>query len=471
MLASSILTIFLFGVSFVLALVAATVLLFGREKPQEFVLVNQITLEELSKLWEKKGGGTIHLKQLSPLWRDEKVIAREEEKEKFQFQSPRATAFMEQISRGPCFKKFPEQKAVCGRILQLLDREGGCPSVVDLKNDVEGNWDENTFQLLGRTTLLDHSINVAEQVTQLLSDADDWHIIPDTMVAALGHDLGKLTSMRSYLYSTGEHPLVAGRPLAGIAGFNELRRKDEILQAIRMHHKKPQGLIGRTLKTADQKARQKELEEAVQKIETGAADPVTENLEPREKQRGSENAAAWQAQKDIYNEDGADREKTKAEKPELMNISGWFDTAGFLEELKPYINKMFGRRFLAFSMADGYVYFQAKVLEEVARKMAERAGNMEIATMGRRDESMRSVLLTIVNHLRADHDVIARGLIKDTYFGGYFNVSRKIGKPMKGYYTPFHAEAFGSIAEMEQDKPKMLRDIVKVSPYMDDADT
>ncbi len=95
---------------------------------------------------------------------------------------------------------------------------------------------------------------------------------------------------------------------------------------------------------------------------------------------------------------------------------------------------------------------------------------MEITTMGQRDESMRSVLLTIVNHFRADHDVIARGLIKDSYFGGYFNVLRKIGKPMKGYYTPFHAEAFGSIAEMEQSKSKMLRDIVKVSPYMDDAD-
>ena len=51
-------------------------------------------------------------------------------------------------------------------------------------------------------------------------------------------------------------------------------------------------------------------------------------------------------------------------------------------------------------------------------------------------------------------------------------MTRKIGKPIKGYYTPFHAEAFGSIAEMEQNKPKMLRDIVKVSPYLDNnADT
>ncbi len=150
-----------------------------------------------------------------------------------------------------------------------------------------------------------------------------------------------------------------------------------------------------------------------------------------------------------------------------MDIAAWFDAALFLNELKPYINKMFGRRFMAFSMSDGHVYFQVKVLEEVARKLAEQAGSMEIATMAQGDESMRSVLLSIVNHLRADHEVIARGLIKDTFFGGYFNVTRKIGKPIKGYYTPFHAEAFGSIADMEQNKSKILRDIVKVSPYLD----
>ena len=92
---------------------------------------------------------------------------------------------------------------------------------------------------------------------------------------------------------------------------------------------------------------------------------------------------------------------------------------------------------------------------------------MDIATMAHKDESMRGVLFTIVHQLRAEHDVIDRGLIKDTFFGGYFNVTRKIGKPIKGYYTPFHAEPFGSIAEMEHAKPQMLRDITRVSPYLD----
>ena len=111
------------------------------------------------------------------------------------------------------------------------------------------------------------------------------------------------------------------------------------------------------------------------------------------------------------------------------------------------------------------------MLEEVARKQAERAGCMEIATMAPKDLTMRQVLFTIVHQLRGDHDVIARGLIKDTFFGGYFMVSRKIGKSMKGYYTPFHAEAFGSIAEMEQAKPALLLDIQNVSPFLDGNDS
>ena len=90
---------------------------------------------------------------------------------------------------------------------------------------------------------------------------------------------------------------------------------------------------------------------------------------------------------------------------------------------------------------------------------------MEIATMAQNDPSMRQVLFSVVQHLRQQHEVIATHLIKATYFGGYFLVTRKHCKEMRGYYTPFHAEAFGSIAEMERAKPDLLRDIVKVTPW------
>ena len=447
-----------------LVLIVTILAVLGLSRKKKPVVQEIIHLRDLSQLWTKEGTREIHISELSPLWRDEQSLS--EDTKTIQLRNPRATAFMEKNIENVWFKKFPQQKAVCTRLLMLLDQQGQCPSVVDIHGDVEGGWDENTYQILAKTSLLDHSLNVAEEVIQLLSDSKAWHVIPDTMIAALAHDLGKLESMRGYLYSLGEHPLAAGRPLAGIAEFEKIPKKDEILQAIKLHHKMPRGLLGKTLKKADQKARQKELESvALQNDIEDAQDKVPPS--PVTINQNTKNDAAWQAQADIYNEDTTTNLKKPTTSPQLVDISAWFDGSQFLDELKPYINKMFGRRFLAFSMSDGHVYFQAKVLEEVARRMAEKAGCMEIATMAHKDESMRSVLFTIVHQLRAEHDVIDRGLIKDSFFGGYFNVTRKIGKSIKGYYTPFHAEPFGSIAEMEQTKPQMLRDIVKVSPYLD----
>jgi hypothetical protein len=473
----------LIGVAGLLALIAVAVLAGGRKKEP---VVREISLRDLSALWTKEGAKTIHISELAPLWRDDQLIAVQEEF--LDLRHPRAAAFMENIRQWAWFTKFPLHKAVCGRILQMLDREGHCPSVVNMSGDVEGSWDENTYRILAKTTLLDHSLNVAEQVVRLLSASEAWHVIPDTMVAALAHDLGKLESMRGYLYSLGEHPLAAGRPLAGVAGFKDLAKKEEILRAIKLHHKMPEGLLGKTLKKADQLARQKELEEVVarqesvtesipqkgpealaqrQDAENDKAVMASSGPEPARQDTTGNAAAAWQAQADIFGEsDVAGQGKDASEVPKRLNISAWFDAASFLDELKPFINKMFGRRFLAFSMADGIVYFQVKVLEEVARKQAERAGCMEIAAMAQNDPTMRQVLFTIVHHLRGEHDVIARGLIKDNFFGGYFTVTKKIGKRVKGYYTPFHAEAFGSIAEMEQNKSNMLRNIQKVEPFL-----
>ena len=241
-----------------LAVLAVAVLLFGKKKEK---VVREIHLRDLSELWTREGAGTIHISELSPLWRDEQIISNKDES--LDLRDPRAMAFMENIRQWAWFEKFPQQKTVCGQILKLLDREGHCPSVVDIHSDVEGNWDENTYRLLAQTTLLDHSLNVAEQVVRILSNSKAWHVIPDTMIAALAHDPGKLKSMRGYLYSLGEHPLAAGRPLAGIPGFKKLPKKDEILRAIKLHHKMPQGLLGKTLKKVDQLARQQELEETV----------------------------------------------------------------------------------------------------------------------------------------------------------------------------------------------------------------
>ena len=74
---------------------------------------------------------------------------------------------------------------------------------------------------------------------------------------------------------------------------------------------------------------------------------------------------------------------------------------------------------------------------------------------------MRQVLLSIVHQLR-HADVIAESFLQRNYFGAYFTITLKSGVTMKGYFTPFHAEPFGSIAVMEKNKSGILLEFVTV---------
>jgi hypothetical protein len=95
---------------------------------------------------------------------------------------------------------------------------------------------------------------------------------------------------------------------------------------------------------------------------------------------------------------------------------------------------------MAFSMPEGYVYYQPKAIEEVTRKLAEKAGAMDIATMAEKDKSMQKVLFSVVEQFRSGHDLIARDLINDQYFGGYFTIKIQSGKTMKGYFVLLQLE-------------------------------
>jgi hypothetical protein len=229
---------------------------------------------------------------------------------------------------------------------------------------------------------------------------------------------------------------------------------------------RPEGLIGKTLKKADQKARQQELEEAVN-LQKQGGEPGEVPAHKSGSLPAPENSLARQADTDIYGGDEKSRSKNNNSSRAInqINISSWFEPKAFLDELKPYINRLEGRRFMAFSMPGGHVYFQPKVIEKVTRKLAEKAGAMDIATMADKDKSMQNVLFSVVEQFRSGHDMIARDLINDQYFGGYFTIKMQSGKTMKGYFTPFKAEAFGSIAELENNKKDILKNFVSVDVY------
>ncbi|MBU4030537.1 MAG: metal-dependent phosphohydrolase, partial [Proteobacteria bacterium] len=170
------------------------------------------------------------------------------------------------------------------------------------------------------------------------------------------------------------------------------------------------------MKRADQLARQQEIGQA------------QERLQPLEEPPKWHNEAKSQ--------DGIFDEKSEARKnvavPKIINLP-WFDTPALLKDMRPYINRLEGRRFQAISMPNGFVYFMPKILEVIAKKKAEQAGVLEVISMEK--EEMREVLLSIVHQLRQE-DVIANGLLQNNYFGAYFTVTMKSGTTMNGYYTP-----------------------------------
>ena len=134
----------------VLIFTIIALLIFSRR--EETVVQESIHLSDLSKLWTMKDGEEIHISELYPIWRDQPSLSRDAVT--IEFRNPRVQAFMDKKIENAWFKKFPQQKAVCLQLLKLLDQEGQCPSVVDLRGDVEAGWDENTYQILAKTNLL-----------------------------------------------------------------------------------------------------------------------------------------------------------------------------------------------------------------------------------------------------------------------------------------------------------------------------
>lgn len=394
----------------------------------------KMQLSELAQYWLDKK--EVRLSELAPIWCEPKEETETGQHVIREFSAPRIQAFY--ASHVLALKG--DHREVVEELLVILDREGDCPSVVNVPTDVETSWNSTTFELLGMTSLTDHSLNVADESIKMLEEDNSRFLVPDGIVVALAHDIGKIPSLRGHLYALGEHPLSAGKALIDIEAFNRLARKDVLLKTIKLHHKKPDDLLGKTLKRADQFAREKELEHA------------QGQLPPLEQPKTGQEQPSLQTESDS----GVKKEPFKG-----VNIP-WFDVDSMIAQLRPQINQTQGRRFAAFSMSNGYVYVQPKLIENIAKEQAEKAGVLDVVSMGNSD--MQKILLSIAHSLRQG-EMLAKEMVKPNFYGSYFTITFHGGNTLKGYYTPFHAEAFGSIAELEQIKTGILLEFASVELF------
>jgi hypothetical protein len=303
----------------------------------------RLKLEDISFLWTKKKKVVIKLEELSKIWRSFEMIQEQADTPHF-FTSVIKEFWEKHLQNKPFYTG--KVRVVINNILTLLDMEGGVASVVSGQYETESKIPEDTYKMLAMITLAEHTIHVAEEMINLVPYGPN---LPPALIAALGHDLGKIPKYRKQYYSLGDHAFISMTVLEGIQGFKELIYADEILQAVRDHHLKPKNFLGEKLKEADTKARRRELIEIQKRLalsppslevlelatpnvdlsfdldEGPLQEEVKEELQEseEEKEKKSKKKKKKKSEVQITTLDEIDEDLlNKEEKPELLDVFG-----------------------------------------------------------------------------------------------------------------------------------------------------
>jgi hypothetical protein len=298
------------------------------------------------------------------------------------------------------------------RTIELLERYGDCPSIVDTTADSKGVA-SRVADILSKVTLRDHTFNVVRIALRLLKDTyhDPVGYVPATIMAALGHDLGKIPQLRSQdKYVKADHPLTS------VSIVEEIFEKNKdahwlkmVVKAISEHHQSSTDQLSELLKEADGKARQLEIEQAEKRA-----------------------SLAWEE---------------------------WFDCKDFLRRVGATVNvTQTGSAFRAFSVDDA-VYCDPTFLYETAGAMAAEKGIIDIALL--RDTDKDKALRRIVESLRKS-DALTSELGK-AYTTRRYEVQVEQGKPRRPLLVPIRASAFENRADFEEIKaggPPLIKGVI-----------
>lgn len=419
-----------------------------------------IRLEDIKDLWMKKDGNPLDVRessQVEQIEQTEQVEIQTRVPETASAQDINANIVNppEQVHAGgliinnPVLRDFITKenilklsktnlnmlKVVMG-VIEIFDKYGDEPSVVDLSSDPDYIRPKNQYDALRSVNLLEHSIDV---YTEMTNSHKSNIVKPKMFIAAFFHDVGKMTEFRSGKYVTGKHPDSSYQVLITMDGFTGLKDevKEDLIQAVRLHHMSPNNEFAKELQEADRKARQKELDRFVQQ-----GGQVVEAVQ-----------ATPSAPARVYS-----KEKIVLE---------WLDIDMFLSEIKKKINILTsGRRWDAFSFRDGSVFVQLGAIESILKQFAAHDINANEALLDDGEKRQK-----VYNWL-IDEELRRRGCINEKYvlpgfYGNKFKVYMNDEPlPRDSFFVVFTAQTFGDIEEMEQVRhnTERINEITKIEP-------
>lgn len=469
-------------------------------------------LVEISWLWAAK---ELHLAKIAILWREpEEAPEKAAQVVRPHFSRPEIDLFYDEFIAGRPVVKG-KRRTVIVKILQLLDVEGDCPSVVGkgekaYTHEPERGLGDELYQYLSQVPVWKHSLLVARKyAVKFQHDV----MLPDALIIALGHDLGKLRCYYSKIYKSGDHATLSTNILNGIPEYSGLSNRIELNRVIQGHHLMvPDSRLTAQLKAADSEARTEEGQGLIAWLERreevpGTPTETSESVPVVMPKSGMANTSAKKsdkppaqdAQADLFHaeEKPVRKRQTRAKDDPLppaeamtanvyahegesskkgrhvcseKGLPEWWDMEKLLSFIKDSINMIVKDNsgkplWMAVSdSASQLVWVDERLVWDGMKALAGNT-DTELLLADSDAANRRDYLFTAIMELGRQHKVAAQ-FMGNGFYQTPVNAITGGGKSVTMFLIPFNPTAFGeTISDLESRKGDLIRKMVtKITP-------
>lgn len=329
------------------------------------------------------------------------------------------------------------------KVMEILDKYGNIPSVVDNDDDEEYKILANQYTTFKKVTLLQHSINVMQELVKIIEESgsrDAKYSMGKYALMCLGHDLGKIPQLRSGEYTTGNHPIISAGCMMGLLPPG-IASKDDIINAIRNHHVRgAKNKSTMLLRQADLRAREFE----AQAISVEDAVLI----------------------KDLLSDKSVEEQPKKKKKNQRTYSSidlSWVDWSELFKRIDEEINVPNNRKWVsAYSLNDGFVYVQPLLFNTILWKLAEENGINEFTVYSIRDRARIDELAVSVGKYLRENNLLSQA-IRPSYVNRKFNLMDQHDNVVRsGFFIPIDAKVFPTPLEKLNERKLSLEWLMKI---------
>jgi len=454
---------------------ACKVLLTKEQEPREAEpgAIEHQALKDISDIWTAP---VLALVEIAHLWREQELEPNTVKRPRPVFEHPEINDFYKGYVAKPYVKG--NRRIVIEKLLQMLDEQGDCSSVVGRgvqarSTETEAKYGEESYAYLARIPLWRHSLEVAKCYIRKFQH-DTMH--PAAIIIALGHDVGKIPAHYEKFYRQWDHPETSALLLMGIPEFQAINDFKELERTVRGHHDMVTNQHLQTLlKEADQETRKMELAgmtaaATAQAADSGAnpspsaTESSSEEPEPDTEMESNPSYDETNSSAKTDASEIAGRNEAGKFVPRELSLPNWLSLDAVMLYIAEHINivikddEMKGL-WQAYSTADGHVWVKENLLWKAMKEVT--GPRVDLLAADGDEATRRNWLYSVVRKL-GEQGAVCTAMMKKGYYQVPVTVMTGTGKTFSTFSIPFFARAFNVEAhQLERLKGSQIRGLVK----------